>query len=255
MPAKVRQVNSKANSKRRVSSKLIKIHKRPTRKLTKPMRYGSRVSSGSGDDFFERLIEQTQTSANNVTGGTTASERPILVATQTRSDSIITLNSTATSNENSTEPNNSQNALTDALNSSSSSNSMNVHEVRQSTPNSSRSTLGSIGFLGGDDNSQSFESVVRNGLSEILIRLGQLEKHVAKLDARIVDLSNDLNKSEPVSKTVTKIKSIEQKDLLQFGLPVNSSDALNKLEDNLSKTEFLNSVVSVRSEILLNTIN
>lgn len=69
-------------------------------------------------------------------------------------------------------------------------------------------------------------------LKDLLIRNGQIEKHVAKLDARVRGLRNDSNTDGPLSKAVTKINAMEQKDLLELDLPVKSTEALNNLEEN-----------------------
>lgn len=213
------------NAKKRVPRKSGKIVRRPTRIISKPDRLGIRRSSANGDQFFENLnrvqIEEAQMDTVS------------LESTDDTPTSMISLSSISTENliENSNE-------------------SVNLRAPITSSPNSLQSNERSIEIIGNKDRNDSFETMVLLQLKEILIRIGQLERHVAEVDTRIIGITNELKSDRQVSKSATKINSIEQQDLLKYGLPVNSPEMLDKLEKQLSESEFSKKVVSAKNRCL-----
>lgn len=91
--------------------------------------------------------------------------------------------------------------------------------------------------------SNSFENAMIDYMKEIMLRLTAIEKHVAKLDCRLVNLKTEGDVLRPPKFVCSKLGSSDINELQKLGLPVNSLDALNTLEENLKKESFVQAVV------------
>lgn len=88
-----------------------------------------------------------------------------------------------------------------------------------------------------------FEETALSKLNEILVRVGELEKQSSKIQAIVQVLA-----TTPINCATTVVNGLMAADvskLSSLGLPVASIDALQTLEDNLAKAEFVNKVVSL----------
>lgn len=94
-----------------------------------------------------------------------------------------------------------------------------------------------------------FEETALSKLNEILVRVGELEKQSSKIQAIVQVLATtpiEHNTDQYCATTVVNgLMAADVSKLSSLGLPVASIDALQTLEDNLAKAEFVNKVVSL----------
>lgn len=88
-----------------------------------------------------------------------------------------------------------------------------------------------------------FEEIVLQKLNEILIRMDELEKHSAKIEARIHHITSELNVTN-CTEVVQQLGNVDVSQLARFGMPVTSQITLDTLEANLSEEDFANDIVS-----------
>lgn len=112
-----------------------------------------------------------------------------------------------------------------------------------------RSTFSSNDSNENRSSEESFETTMMNGMNELIRRMSMHEKHLAKIDQRIVGLREDLINARKMSK-VTKINVLEQEELRKFGIPVDSKDGLDELEESLKNSDYSNHIVSEKRQLL-----
>lgn len=174
------------------------------------------------------VIEMTSASTNEYCRGPMAVPNISTIAlsedSSSRNDTgnVIELTSASTNNENGRSP-------------MSESTSANVNFfLPGSTPISTRSI----------ESFNKFEEIVLKKIDELLVRMSQIEKYTAKTDARLRTLSDNIVLPRPNSRVATNIGSVDQIELTKRGLPIDSLDGLNSLEENLKKGDFLKDIVS-----------
>lgn len=213
-------------SKTRKSIQSGRVVKRSTRKTSKPDRLGTHTDI-NGDSFFESLANDKLVCATGSAVDT------VSVESLDSSNSLITLLSSRDSIASevfrkSTSTPNTYHSHSDSL------------EIMDSTESNVKNMVRS-------SQNGTFEDAVMTNFREMFIRIGQLEKHVAQLDVHAVELKNELKTSN--AKVIPKIKTIDQKDLLVFGLPANSKAALDTFEQNLANANFLDGIGKLLIEI------
>lgn len=127
--------------------------------------------------------------------------------------------------------------------------SVNLSTSITSTPHLLRPNERTYGMT--EHNRDSSQGLVLLQLKEILVWLGELEKHTAQIDTRIIGISNELKSARQLAKPVTKFNAIDKQDFLTFGLPVHSQLSLDKLEKQLTEHEFSSSLVSTRISLIV----
>lgn len=196
------------------------IGTRRTRTRTK--RYGSRESDVNGDEFFENLVAtetSTSTSEENIQQLSTE-----ISAIHSMSPEVI-----ITDPKSPARPFSRLSVISSEISS---------FLEQQPETNSSVSD--------GSSQRLPFEEIVLRKLDEILIRVTQLEKNGAKLQAQLNVLTSEIgHNSEDRTNVVNELGTADVVILSEMGLPVKSAVALQRLEDNLSDAEYVKSVVSM----------
>lgn len=97
--------------------------------------------------------------------------------------------------------------------------------------------------------SETFDIGIKSDIKEILVRLTTFQNTLQKLEEKMTAVEKRLANREK-KKVVRKIGSVTQDELLVFGLPAHSREALNKLEESLSDESYSHQLVSENSTII-----
>lgn len=226
MPKKISARSSTSVNSRKITSRL-----RSNRVTKRPNRLGVRRSSINGDAFFE-CLNSSQTKETETVPFESSTDTPTF-------DSIPSGNLIDSPQENLMEKSADRNT----------NDSVNLCTPITSTPPLLRPNERTFGMTEHDRDSS--QGLVLLQLKEILVRLGELEKHTAQIDTRIIGITNELKSARQLAKPVTKINAIDKQDLLTFGLPVHSQLSLDKLEKQLTEHAFSSSLVSTRKSLIV----
>lgn len=105
------------------------------------------------------------------------------------------------------------------------------------------STMNILSDSANSDN-KTLEVSMLKYLKEILIRVKEIEKNVARLEVRQNVINSSLAQTRPESFVCQEIGSSDQIELEKLGLPINSLMKMGKFEDDLTQQFYWNSIVS-----------
>lgn len=225
---------------------------RPKRVARKPDRLGKRLSTVNHDEFFVELssesgspshetisqeIHQTTTEIQSTPNSEQICEiNDSMDSIAMNGNSIVSISSIATTNI-----------------SIDSSDIIATSSIQ--TGSSDSIATSSISAMLSDANKSigenSFEQKVLTYLKEILARSIETEKHVARLDARLLNHNSSDHHSidRQENYVCQQIDSNDQTELIKFGLPISSLVNMKKIEANLKNDEFFDKVTRILQKI------
>lgn len=228
MAKKLNKENS-STKKKKASTKRV-IHKspfsriRPYRAAKRPDRFGLRLSSINHDDFFNEILQGR-------------SNQPTSDVENDDNENTTTATSSASTSQ---FPNESIEIEHEIIDSAESNETIDIsHTSSQSGKSKKKKT---------------FEEKVLEYLKRCDVRLTQLEKHVAKIDARLAAAPNP-NFGEHASIhrrevfVCQQMDSSDQDELMKFGLPINSLLNLRKIEKDLENKQTFTEVQRILQKI------
>lgn len=263
-----RQVRGRGIKRKKISAVMHskqRANKRPARTRKKPERYGKRMSSLNRDSFFEKLSNNSESNKSNE--NVQKSNEHLRESNENVHESNENVHESnenvQKSNENVQKSDEIEHELHENLNESiesmhESDDSLYIPEEnarddgcetlsRIESPDSGLNPSPTLHIESGSseagdrsDPKTNFEKLVLLKLDEIIKRIAVLEKSSAKDEVRLKQIERAIDR---VCGGVGVSGEMSHSERDEFGLPVSSESALDKLENDLTNIDFRKKMV------------